>query len=129
MNRPPATLALAALAIIAAVIDAVIALQFLEVIPWGDDALDFWGGRWVGAFLYGAVALLTAVVAWGWLTLKPWAWTITVLLALIGLSVPVSSLIAGTKTWSTAIAPIVIYGLVLVLVFLPDVRKSTQPAT
>lgn len=127
VKRPPGTLALAALAMIAAAMDAVIALQFAEVIPWGEDKLEYWGGRWVGALLFGGVALLSAAVGWGWLTLKPWAWTITVLLAGIGLSVPVTSLMAGTKTWSTAIGPIVIYTVVLVLVFMPDVRNATRP--
>lgn len=127
-NRPLATLFLALLAAANAVSELVITLQFLEVIPWGEEQLEFWGGRWAGVLLFGAAAAISALVCYGWLTLKPWAFTITTLMALIGLSIPISALMAGTKTWSTAIAPIVINAVVVALVLSKEVRDATRPA-
>jgi hypothetical protein len=103
-------------------------LQFLEVLPWGEDDLDFWGGKWAGVFLFGLVTLLACLVCYGWLTLKPWAFTITILMALIGLSIPVSALFAGTETWSTALLPILVNAGILLLALSKDVRRATSPA-
>src|SRR5688500_1505405 len=103
VDRPIATIILALVSAIAALASLVVTLQFLEVLPWGEDDFDFWGGKWAGVFLFGLVTLLACLVCYGWLTLKPWAFTITILMALIGLSIPVSALFAGTETWSTAL--------------------------
>jgi hypothetical protein len=118
---------LAALAALVALSDLVVTLQFLGVIPWGDEDLDFWGGKWAGVLLFGTVTVVAALVAYGWLMLKPWAYTITFLMALIGLSIPVSALMAGTETWSTAIIPIVANGAVIAALFSKDVRQATRP--
>ncbi|MBX3069520.1 MAG: hypothetical protein KF883_03330 [Thermomicrobiales bacterium] len=130
MKRPPVTLVLAGLAAVVAVSDLVVMLQFLEVIPWGDDDLAFWGGRWAGVLMFGISGAIAVAVAFGWLMLKPWAYTVTMLMALIGLSVPVSALMANTTTWSTALLPIVLNAAVIVALFRPDVRQATkaQPA-
>ncbi len=127
-KRPAATLVLAVLSALNAVAEGVITLQFLEIIPWGEDQLDFWGGKWAGVLLFGAAATLSALVFYGWLTLKPWAFTITMLMALIGLSIPVSALMAGTETWSTALLPIAINAAVIVMVLSKEVRDATRPA-
>ena len=127
MNRPSATLVLAVAALLAALSSLVVTLQFLEVIPWGEDDFDFWGGKWVGVLLFGFVAVLALVVCYGWLTLKPWAFTITIFMALIGLSIPVSALIAGTKTLSTALLPIATNSAILILTLSKKVRQATKP--
>ncbi len=126
MKRPPVTLVLALLAALVAISELAVALQFLGVIPWGEDALDFWGGKWMGVLFFGSVAVIGAVVCYGWLTLKPWAYTITMLMALIGLSVPLMALMAETEPWSTALLPIVLNSLVIAALFRKDVRQATQ---
>ena len=73
MNRPPATLALAAVAAISAITNLTISLQFLGVLDWGSEDLDFWGGKWAGVFLFGLAGAIGVLVVYGWLTLKPWA--------------------------------------------------------
>lgn len=65
MKRPPATLVLAGIALVAAVSDAVLALQFLEIIPWGEESLDFWGGRWLGALLALTAMAIGLAVCYG----------------------------------------------------------------
>ena len=128
MNRPVASLVLAALAAFAAVANLVLTLQFLEVIPWGSDEHEFWGGKWAGVLLYSLATVVAALVTYGWLTVKPWAFTITMLAALIGLSIPISSLMAGTETWSTALLPIVVNGAVMAMLLRKDVRTATRPS-
>lgn len=128
MERPVATRVLAALALAAAVASLVLTLQFLGVIPWGEDALDFWSGKWTGVVLLGLETAIALLVVYGWLTLKPWAFTITLLMALMGLLIPVSSLMAGTETWSTALLPMLVNGAVIAMVLSPDVRRATSPA-
>jgi len=127
VKRPIATLVLAAASFLAALSSLIVTLQFLEVLPWGEDDFEFWGGKWVGVLLFGFVTALALVVSYGWLTLKPWAFTITVLMALIGLSIPVSSLIAGTETWSTALLPMIVSGGILLLTLSKSVRQATKP--
>jgi hypothetical protein len=128
MGHPPATYILAALSAVSALASLVITLQFLEVIPWGEGSLDFWGGKWAGVFLFGSAAAIAAMVTYGWLTLKPWAFTITVLAALLGLAVPISALIAGTESWSTALLPVLVNGAVLTMLIRKDVRQATAPS-
>jgi hypothetical protein len=128
VNRPLATIILALVSAIAALASLVVTLQFLEVLPWGEDDFDFWGGKWAGVFLFGLVTFLACLVCYGWLTLKPWAFTITIFMALIGLSIPVSALIAGTETWSTALLPMLVNAGILILVLSKDVRRATSPS-
>jgi hypothetical protein len=127
VKRPIQTIVLAALSLAVAISSLVVTLQFLEVIPWGDEDLDFWGGKWAGVLLFGAEAAIALLVAYGWLTLKPWAFTITLLMALAGISVPLMSLAAGTETWSTALLPILINAAVIAMVLSKDVRHATSP--
>jgi hypothetical protein len=126
VNRPLATIVLALVSAIAALASFVVTLQFLEVLPWGEDDFDFWGGKWAGVFLFGLVTFLACLVCYGWLTLKPWAFTITILMALIGLSIPISALAAGTETWSTALLPILVNVGILLLVLSKGVRRATS---
>ena len=65
MKRPPATLLLAAVAGLAALSNLTISLQFLGVVDWGSDDLDFWGGKWAGVFLFGAAGKIALLVVYG----------------------------------------------------------------
>ncbi|CAN5609943.1 hypothetical protein BH23CHL5_BH23CHL5_07040 [soil metagenome] len=127
-NRPAAAILLAAFAAIATVVNTIVALQFVGVIPWGEDDLDFWGGDWVGAFLFGTMAAVSALLIFGWIQLKPWALSITILAALIGVSNPLMALMAGSKTWSSALPPLIIYTVIGILALQPQVRNSISDA-
>ena len=128
MKRPSVTIVLALLSFAAAVSSLVVTLQFLGIVSWGEEKLDFWGGKWAGVLLFGLEAAIALLVAYGWLTLKPWAFTITLLMALAGIFIPLSSLAAGTETWSTALAPILVNAAVMAMVLRPDVRRATSPS-
>jgi hypothetical protein len=124
--RPIGTVALAALAFVAGIFSLVVTLQFLDVIPWGQEALDFWGGRWAGVAIFGIAAVISFTVAYGWLTLKPWAMTITLLAALLGISTPLMAYFAGTETFSTALGPIIANAIIIGLALRPSVRQAVQ---
>ena len=126
MNRPPATLLLAAVAGLAALSNLTISLQFLGVVDWGSEDLDFWGGKWAGVFLFGAAGMIALLVVYGWLTLKPWALTVTILMAFLSFSIPFMAVIAGTETLSTALVPMAIDILIIYLAMREDVRKAVR---
>ncbi len=126
MNRPPATLALAAVAAISAITNLTISLQFLGVLDWGSEDLDFWGGKWAGVFLFGLAGAIGVLVVYGWLTLKPWALTFTILMAFLSFSIPFMAVIAGTETLSTALVPMTIDILIIYLAMRKDVREAVK---
>lgn len=128
MGRPLAIWVLALIAVIAGLVTLVITLQFLEIIPWAGDEGTFWGGKWAGVALYGVETLLFFAVAFGWLTLKPWAPMITLLFALFGFFVPFMSYLAGTELLSSAAAPMIFSVFILALAFRGPARQALAVA-
>lgn len=128
LGRPLAIWILALVAVIAGLVTLVITLQFLEVIPWLGDEATFWGGKWAGVFLYGLETFLFFAVAFGWLTLKPWAPMITLLFALFGFFVPFMSYLAGTELLSSALAPMIFSVLIVMLSFRGPARQALAVA-
>ncbi len=127
-GRPLAIWVLAAIAVLAGLVTLVITLQFLEVIPWAGDEATFWGGKWAGVTLYGLETFLFFAVAYGWLTLKPWAPMITLLFALFGFFVPFMSYLAGTELLSTALAPMIFSVVIVMLSFRGPARLALAEA-
>jgi hypothetical protein len=128
MGRPLAIWLLALVAVIAGLVTLVITLQFLEIIPWTGDEATFWGGKWAGVFLYGLQTFLFFAVAFGWLTLKPWAPMITLLFALFGFFVPFMSYLAGTELLSSALAPMIFSVFIVMLAFRGPARMALAVA-
>ena len=128
MGRPLAIWLLALVAVIAGLVTLVITLQFLEIIPWAGDEATFWGGKWAGVFLYGLETFLFFAVAFGWLTLRPWAPMITLLFALFGFFVPFMSYLAGTELLSSALAPMIFSVFILMLSFRGPARQALAVA-
>lgn len=128
LGRPLAIWVLAVVAVLAGLVTLVITLQFLEVIPWAGDEATFWGGKWAGVALYGVETFLFFAVAFGWLTLKPWAPMITLLFALFGFFVPFMSYLAGTELLSSAAAPMIFSALIVLLAFRGPARMALAEA-
>ena len=128
VGRPLAIWVLALVAVIAGLITLVITLQFLEIIPWVGDEAEFWGGKWAGVFLYGLETFLFFAVAFGWLTLKPWAPMITLLFALFGFFVPFMSYLAGTELLSSAMGPMIFSAVIILLAFRGPARMALAEA-
>jgi hypothetical protein len=127
-GRPLAIWVLALVAVIAGFVTLAITLQFLEIIPWVGDEASFWGGKWAGVALYGTETFLFFAVAFGWLTLKPWAPMITLLFALFGFFVPFMSYLAGTELLSTALAPMIFSVFIILLSFRGPARQALAVA-
>ncbi|MCA9860376.1 MAG: hypothetical protein KC438_11675, partial [Thermomicrobiales bacterium] len=84
----------------------------------------FWGGKWAGVLLYGVETFLLFAIAFGWLTLKPWAPLFTLIFALFGFFVPFMSYLAGTDLFSSALAPMIFSAIIVFLSFRPSVRNA-----
>jgi hypothetical protein len=125
-RRPLESIVLALVAAIAGISDLVLSLQFLDVIEWGKTDPEFWGGRFVGALFFGVVAFVSFVVSYGWIMLRPWALMITLLMSASGVANPLMAMMAGTETWSTALGPIVLHSMVLVLALRPATRNAVS---
>lgn len=128
MGRPLAVWVLALIAVLAGLVTLVITLQFLEVIPWAGDEATFWGGKWAGVFLYGLETVLFFAIAFGWLTLKPWAPMITLWFALFGFFVPFMSYLAGTELLSSAMGPMIFSVIIVMLSFRGPARQALAEA-
>lgn len=94
---------------------------------------DLLGG---GAIAVGAVLLglgvLSSIVAYGLLTGKSWAWTLTVVLAIVSIVLNATSLVAGNVA---AIVSIAISAVILYYIYRPHVKAyfgkaaPTEPST
>ncbi len=106
----------------------IVVLQFAHVIPWAGDEGTYIGGRWTGVVLYLFTAGFFFAAGYAWLTVKPWASMITILAALIGFFVPFISHMDGTDPRSSAIAPLVVSVLMLIMVFKPSTNRAMAVA-
>lgn len=128
LGRPLAIWFLALVAVIAGLSSLVILLQFLDVIPWTGDEVEFFYGKWAGVFLYGLETVVFFAVAVGWVLLKPWAPMFTLIFALLGFFVPLMSYFADTSLFSAIIAPMIFSVLIIVLSIRPSVRRALAEA-
>lgn len=102
----------------------IVVLQFAEVIPWAGEEATYIGGRWTGVLVYVFAALMFFAAGYGWLTVKPWSSMITILAAIIGFFIPFISHMDGTDPRSSAIAPIIVSVLMLIMVFRPSTNRA-----
>jgi hypothetical protein len=109
-------------------LSTIVVLQFAHVIPWAGDEATYIGGRWTGVVLYLFTAGFFFAAGYAWLTVKPWASMITILAAIIGFFVPFISHMDGTDPRSSAIAPLVVAVLMLIMVFRPSTNRAMAMA-
>jgi hypothetical protein len=122
-QRPFGAILLAALAVLAAVVNFAWALQYFGVIPFVIGNMAFFGQDLIAAILYLIVGIIYLYVAYGLWTLKPWAWLYVVIIA--GFNIVLSVLaVIGASTLNAMLAPIVVAGLVLLWAFMPGVRTA-----
>jgi hypothetical protein len=113
---------------IGGLLSTIVVLQFAHVIPWAGDEATYIGGRWTGVLLFAFAAGFFFAAGYAWLTVKPWASMITILAAIIGFFVPFISHMDGTDPRSSAIAPLVISVLMLIMVFRPSTNRAMAMA-
>ena len=123
MKRPVGVTILAIISGFMALLMAVIALQWLGLLPWlgpGPAVRTF--NLWY-ALLYGLLAYI-----YFWLTQMLWrmdqsAWLFLAVITVFNLILNFISLISGSS-WESVALPIILNTLVLIYIMLPGVRNS-----
>ncbi len=122
-KQPVGVTILGILAAVAAGVALYHALQFLGVIPAIIGRFSFPVQNFWGALVFGFNALLWAVVAWGLLSLKPWAWLFAIVVSVLGLLSAVFALLGGSEL--TALLPeLLINGIILVYCYTSGVKRA-----
>lgn len=94
--------------------------------PWFAGAINAIGGVFI------AIGIASLVVAYGLWNAKGWAWSLTVILAIIGIALDVVFIVTGDFS---SIISIIISGVILYYVYRPHVKayfgkgvKAAQPS-
>src|SRR5512135_3646958 len=95
-KQPVGVTILGVLAAVAAGVNLYHTLQFLGILPAMLGPFQFFGQNLWGAMVFGFNTLLWALVAWGLLSLKPWAWLFAVVIAVLGLLSALFALLGGS---------------------------------
>jgi hypothetical protein len=122
-KQPVGVTILGVLAAVAAGVNLYHALQFLGVLPAMLGRFQFFGQNFWGAMVFGFNALLWALVAWGLLSLKPWAWLFTVVVAVLGLLSALFGLLGGSEL-SAMLPALVIDAIILIYCMRPGVKQA-----
>jgi hypothetical protein len=122
-KQPVGVTILGVLAAVAAGVSLYHALQFLGVLPAMLGPFQFFGQNFWGAMVFGFNALLWAVIAWGLLSLKPWAWLFTIVVAVLGLLSAVFGLLGGSE-FSAMLPALVIDAIILIYCMSSGVKQA-----
>jgi hypothetical protein len=122
-KQPVGVTVLGVLAAVAAGVSLYHALQFLGALPAMLGRFMFFGQNFGGALVFSFNALLWAVVAWGLLSLKPWAWLFTVVIAVLGLLSAIFGLLGGSEL-SAMLPALVIDAIILIYCFTSSVKQA-----
>ncbi len=131
-NRPFGVTALAFMAGIMAVLSFIHTLQMLNLFPMWFGPVRFFDFNLVGAIMWGFMTLIYI-----WLVRMLWnlngqGWLFLVVLAVLNLILAFVSVIGGS-TWESMAAGMIINGLILIFLILPNTREAfatrPEPAT
>ncbi len=77
-----------------------------------------------------ALAVVSLALAYGFWTLKPWAWQLGIVLEVVNVAVSVLQVIFGGAGFASILGTLVVAGIILWYLNTPDVRKAFgAPAT
>ena len=122
-KRPIGVTILGVLAAVAAGVSLYHALQFFGALPARLGRFQFFGQNFWGALVFSFNALLWALVAWGLLSLKPWAWLFTIVVAVLGLLSAIFGLLGGSEL-SAMLPALVIDAIILIYCLSPGVKQA-----
>ena len=114
---------LGVLAAIAAGVNLYHALQYFGILPVMLGRFQFFGQNFWGALVFSFNALLWALVAWGLLSLKPWAWLFTVVVAVLGLASAFLALLGGSEL-SAMLPALLISAVILIYCYTAGVKQA-----
>ena len=126
MNRPVGALALAILAFLQGVYQLYVVLIYLGVTSFNfvGNAVTFPNPQWGQATLAGIMALIYFFVAYGFWTVRVWAWLYGVLITGFNLIWYSLAVIGPTVTMEMALVPIVINLLIFGYLYHPSTRAA-----
>ncbi len=122
-KQPVGVTILGVLAAVAAGVNLYHTLQFLGILPAMLGPFQFFGQNLWGAMVFGFNTLLWALVAWGLLSLKPWAWLFAVVIAVLGLLSALFALLGGS-TFSAMLPALVIDAVILIYCMSSGVKRA-----
>ena len=122
-KQPVGVTILGVLAAVAAGVNLYHALQFLGVLPAMLGRFGFFGQNFWGAMVFGFNAVLWALIAWGLLSLKPWAWLFTIVVAVLGLLSAGLALLGGSDL-SAMLPALVIDAIILIYCMTSGVKRA-----
>jgi hypothetical protein len=122
-KQPVGVTILGVLAAVAAGVNLYHTLQFLSILPAMLGPFRFFGQNFWGAMIFGFNTVLWAVVAWGLLSLKPWAWLFTIVVAVLGLLSTALGLLGGSEL-SAMLPALVIDTIILIYCLTPGVKQA-----
>ncbi len=122
-KQPIGVTILGVLAAVAAGINLYHALQFLGVLPALLGRFQFFGQNFWGAMVFAFNAILWALMAWGLLSLKPWAWLFTIVVAVLGLLAAIFGLLGGSE-FSAMLPALLISAIILIYCYSSGVKQA-----
>lgn len=124
MSRPTGITIIAVLALVAAVPAAIYGLAavgvatFVEAVPVADGFMYAVGA---GTLIYAGMSL---VLAYGFWTMKSWAWTVGVALQVLGIITAVSQFMDADRVLGSLITGTVFPLLIIFYLFRPSIRAA-----
>lgn len=112
-SRPFGVTLLAILAVLGAIVAAYHTLQFLGLLPIQFGVFKFFSVNWLGAIMWGVLALIYLWVARMLWNLDPRGWLFVSALSALNLILAILSII-GQSTWQAMLPSIVVNGLILI---------------
>ena len=122
-DRPFGVTVLAILAGIAAVIAIIHTLQMLHLFPVFLGPVNFFTFSFIGALLWGIMALIYIWLVRGLWNVDPSAWLFLVVISTFNLILAFVSIL-GTTSFQAMLPSIVINGAILIYCLLPGVKDS-----
>lgn len=123
-QRNAAVMILAALAVVACVLEVIDILRFTGVLPMGEVlGLEFYGVNWLGALLSGIVAVIWMSVARQLWNLDPRGWSFVVVIAILNLVLNFAAILGRTSFQAVSLS-VIVNVAALVLAMLPSTKAA-----
>jgi len=122
-NRPFGVTLLAILAGLAAAVAIFHTLQMLRLLPFSLGVLNFYTFNFLGAILWGIMALIYIWLVRMLWSVNPQAWMFLVVLSTINLILDLITWL-GNTSWVALLPSVLINAVILIYCLLPGVRKE-----
>lgn len=125
-QRPFFVTAAGILATLAAISGFLTTLQMLGLFPLWLGQVGFYGLGWLGAILWAIVTLATIWALVRLWRMEPGSWLLAAIIATNGIILALFS-VAGGSAWTSMLPALILYGLILLFLILPDTREASSP--